>query len=58
MEAKVHKACESWIYLGKNIKGKIISLIKLENDKERRKKGEKCGKKQVLPNANVVHSKS
>lgn len=44
MEAKVHKACDSWIYLGKNIKGKIISLIKT-GKWERRKKGEKCEKK-------------
>lgn len=56
MEAKVHKACESWIFSGKNIKGKIISVIKA-GKWEKRKKGEKCGKKQVLPDAKVVHSK-
>lgn len=40
MEAKVHKACESWIYLGKNIKGKIKSLIKT-GKWERKKEGKK-----------------
>lgn len=46
MEAKVHKACESWIFLGKNIKGKIISVIKTgkwEKKEKRRKMWKEAG---------------